>query len=68
MLNAGVEGGRAPTASYPTAEVDRVMAVNVRGTWLGLKHLLPLLLAARGDPPWSLLAHPRVGRCHPEAS
>lgn len=36
--NAGIEGPFATTTSYPTDEFDRVMAVNVRGTFLGVKH------------------------------
>ncbi|GBF95547.1 hypothetical protein Rsub_08528 [Raphidocelis subcapitata] len=46
-INAGVEGARAATHDYPTAAFDSVVAVNLRGSWLCLKHLLPLLLAAR---------------------
>ncbi|KAI8472901.1 MAG: hypothetical protein J3K34DRAFT_412865 [Monoraphidium minutum] len=46
LINAGVEGTRAATDAYPTDEFDRVMAVNVRGSWLTLKHLLPLLEAS----------------------
>jgi NAD(P)-dependent dehydrogenase (short-subunit alcohol dehydrogenase family) len=49
ILNAGVEGARAPTHTYPTAAFDRLMAVNLRGTWLCLKHLAPLLLDTGPD-------------------
>lgn len=39
--NAGIEGPFAATTSYPTDDFDRVMAVNVRGTFLGIKHTAP---------------------------
>jgi NAD(P)-dependent dehydrogenase (short-subunit alcohol dehydrogenase family) len=42
--NAGVEGPVADLGAYPLEDFDRVMAVNVRGTFLGLKHVLPLLI------------------------
>jgi NAD(P)-dependent dehydrogenase (short-subunit alcohol dehydrogenase family) len=40
LLNAGVEGVLAPVTAYPTQEFDKVIAVNVRGVWLGLKHAM----------------------------
>ena len=46
IINAGVEGARAATHEYPTDAFDALMAVNLRGSWLCLKHLTPLLLAA----------------------
>lgn len=36
--NAGCEGPITPTIRYPVEEFDHVMAVNVRGTFLGVKH------------------------------
>jgi NAD(P)-dependent dehydrogenase (short-subunit alcohol dehydrogenase family) len=39
--NAGIEGPVAPIESYDDDEFDRVMAVNVRGVFLGLKHVTP---------------------------
>ena len=42
--NAGIEGVVAPTAAYDEAEFDRVMAVNVKGVFLGLRHVLPVML------------------------
>ena len=46
--NAGIEGPVAPLADYPTDDFDRVMAVNVRGVWLGLKHAGPAIAASGG--------------------
>ena len=40
FANAGVEGVVAPIPDYPDDVFDRVMAVNVRGVWLGLKHVM----------------------------
>lgn len=36
--NAGISGARASILDYPEAEFDRVMAVNVRGVFLGIQH------------------------------
>ncbi|MEV5829739.1 SDR family NAD(P)-dependent oxidoreductase [Actinomadura sp. LOL_016] len=44
--NAGIAGGRARIHEMDMAEFDRVMAVNVRGSYLVLKHALPLLMEA----------------------
>lgn len=41
--NAGVGGPMATIADYDLAEFDRVLRVNVRGVFLGLKHMLPVL-------------------------
>ncbi|KQR91147.1 MAG: SDR family oxidoreductase [Microbacterium ginsengisoli] len=41
--NAGIEGVVAPIADTDAANFDRVMRVNVRGPFLGLKHLMPLI-------------------------
>ena len=43
FCNAGTEGLVAPIANYPVDAFDRVLAVNVRGVFLGLKHALPLM-------------------------
>jgi NAD(P)-dependent dehydrogenase (short-subunit alcohol dehydrogenase family) len=42
--NAGIEGAVAPTAEYDEDMFDRVMAVNVKGVFLGLRHVLPVML------------------------
>jgi NAD(P)-dependent dehydrogenase (short-subunit alcohol dehydrogenase family) len=42
--NAGIEGNVAPTAEYDEAMFDTVMGVNVKGVFLGLRHVLPVML------------------------
>ena len=41
LANAGVEGVVKPITDYPIEEFDKVIAVNVRGVWLGLKYAMP---------------------------
>jgi len=41
--NAGIEGSVTPIDSYPDDAFDRVLAVNVRGVFLGMKHVIPAL-------------------------
>ena len=43
IANAGVEGATAPLVDYPIEAFDQVMAVNVRGVFLGLKYAIPAL-------------------------
>jgi NAD(P)-dependent dehydrogenase (short-subunit alcohol dehydrogenase family) len=45
--NAGINI-RAPLEEYPVEAFDRVMAVNVRGVFLGMKHAVPLMRRAGG--------------------
>jgi NAD(P)-dependent dehydrogenase (short-subunit alcohol dehydrogenase family) len=45
--NAGVLGAVRPLVEYPEETFDHVLAVNVKGVWLGLKHVAPAI-AARG--------------------
>jgi 3alpha(or 20beta)-hydroxysteroid dehydrogenase len=45
--NAGILGAVSPLIDYPEAEFDRVMAVNVKGVWLGMKAVAGAM-AARG--------------------
>lgn len=47
VLNAGIEGEVKPITDYDADTFDRVMAVNVRGVWLGLKYCIPAI-ARRG--------------------
>jgi NAD(P)-dependent dehydrogenase (short-subunit alcohol dehydrogenase family) len=42
--NAGIVGSIAPTAEYEEATFDAVMAVNVKGVFLGLRYVLPVML------------------------
>ena len=35
--NAGIEGPTAPLMEYPEEAFDRVMAVNAKGVWMGIK-------------------------------
>ncbi len=39
--NAGIEGVVSPIVDYPEDVFDKIMAVNVRGVWLGNKYALP---------------------------
>jgi 3alpha(or 20beta)-hydroxysteroid dehydrogenase len=41
--NAGIEGPVAPVADYPVQAFDRVLAVNVRGVFLGMRQVIPRL-------------------------
>jgi NAD(P)-dependent dehydrogenase (short-subunit alcohol dehydrogenase family) len=42
--NAGIEGKVAPVAEYDEAVFDQVIGVNVKGVFLGLRHVLPVML------------------------
>jgi NAD(P)-dependent dehydrogenase (short-subunit alcohol dehydrogenase family) len=42
--NAGIEGKVAPTAEYDEDMFDAVIGVNVKGVFLGLRHVLPVML------------------------
>jgi NAD(P)-dependent dehydrogenase (short-subunit alcohol dehydrogenase family) len=42
--NAGIEGNIAATQDYDDDMFDRVIAVNLRGVFLGMKHVLPVML------------------------
>jgi NAD(P)-dependent dehydrogenase (short-subunit alcohol dehydrogenase family) len=39
--NAGIEGTVSPMATYPEDDFDRIIAVNVKGVWLGCQYVLP---------------------------
>jgi NAD(P)-dependent dehydrogenase (short-subunit alcohol dehydrogenase family) len=45
--NAGIEGKVAPTAEYDEDVFDAVMGVNVKGVFLGLRHVLPVMIAQK---------------------
>ena len=42
--NAGIEGTVKHTADYDEAMFDQVIAVNIKGVFLGLRHVLPVML------------------------
>ena len=44
--NAGIEGDLAPTHEYDIAMFDKVLHVNLRGMFLGLRFVLPHMVAA----------------------
>jgi len=46
--NAGIEGKVAPTAEYDEAVFDAVLGVNVKGVFLGLRHVLPEMIRQGG--------------------
>ena len=43
--NAGIEGHVTSIEAYDEAMFDQVIAVNVKGVFLGMKHVLPAMLA-----------------------
>lgn len=43
ILNAGLVGPMATIVDYPVDAFDQLMAVNVRGAWLGLKYAIPIM-------------------------
>ena len=46
--NAGIEGRVAFTADYEEAVFDAVLAVNVKGVFLGLKYVIPAMIQGGG--------------------
>ncbi len=48
IANAGVEGAMASIADYPVDVFDQVVAINVRGVFLGLKYAIPALKKRAG--------------------
>ena len=46
--NAGIEGKLGPTYEYDEEEFDRIIAVNLKGVFLGLRHVLPVMLRQGG--------------------
>ena len=44
--NAGIGGAMAPLTAIPVEDFDRIMAVNARGVFLGMKHQLPPMIEA----------------------
>ena len=48
LANAGVEGIVKPITEYDVETFDKVIAINVRGVWLGLKSAIPALTKRGG--------------------
>jgi NAD(P)-dependent dehydrogenase (short-subunit alcohol dehydrogenase family) len=48
LANAGIEGAVAPIVETAEEDFDRVIAVNVKGVWLGLKSAIPAMTARGG--------------------
>lgn len=48
LANAGVEGVVQPITDFPIDVFDQVMAVNVRGVWLSLKYVIPVMQSRGG--------------------
>lgn len=46
--NAGIEGSTAFIADYPDEVFDRVIAINLRGVWLCMKHEIAVMLDQGG--------------------
>ncbi len=39
--NAGIEGVSRPVTEYPDELFDKIIAINLKGVWLGCKHVIP---------------------------
>ena len=48
LANAGIEGQVRPILSYDENIFDRVLAVNVKGVWLGLRAVVPKMIESGG--------------------
>jgi NAD(P)-dependent dehydrogenase (short-subunit alcohol dehydrogenase family) len=46
--NAGIGGGLAATADYAEEAFDRVLAVNLKGVWLGMRAVIPPMIRQGG--------------------
>ena len=53
--NAGIGGGHARLADVDDAHFDRVIAVNLRGVFLGMKHQIRRMLASGGGQGGSIV-------------
>ena len=41
FANAGIEGTSSPISEYPEDVFDKVIAVNLKGVWLGCQYIIP---------------------------
>jgi NAD(P)-dependent dehydrogenase (short-subunit alcohol dehydrogenase family) len=48
FANAGAEGTVAPITAISVEEFDMIQQVNVRGTWLAIKHAAPAIIESGG--------------------
>ncbi|HJL43561.1 MAG TPA: SDR family oxidoreductase [Myxococcales bacterium LLY-WYZ-16_1] len=46
--NAGIEGNVKPLIETSEEEWDKLMSINLRGMWLGLKHAAPVMIEGGG--------------------
>ena len=46
--NAGIEGKNGPIGTLGPADFDETFGVNVKGSWLAMKHALPHLVRTKG--------------------
>lgn len=46
--NAGIEGDSVPTTEQSEDNWDRVIDINLKGVWLGLKHEIPAMIETGG--------------------
>lgn len=46
--NAGIEGPSVPLLEYPEEAFDKVMAVNAKGVWMGIKAVAPVMRTRGG--------------------
>jgi len=46
--NAGIEGPAGPIQDLRSEDFDALLAINLRGAWLGMKHQIPHLIARGG--------------------
>jgi NAD(P)-dependent dehydrogenase (short-subunit alcohol dehydrogenase family) len=70
--NAGIMGAGLRLCEVPEDEFDAVMSINVRGTWLGMKHCIPVMLETGGGAIVNLSSihglHGNVGQAAYSAS
>ena len=48
MNNAGIDGKQAPTSKSDLENWDRVMSININGTFYGMRFVLPFMIEQRG--------------------